>query len=194
MSPHFILNTINNISTLIEDEPERAHDLLIEFGDLMRYSTYDVENNKLELEKALAYLENYIDLQRLRFSNDKAVELNIQGSPKTKYIAPMMLLPFIENAFKYGTNKTKTSNHPAVQINIHIADNSLHLLVKNKMPDNQKKTSHKRKGIGIENTRKRLNLIYPNKHRLDIYTQKGYFFVDLSINELRNENHQVHSR
>jgi len=181
MSPHFILNTINNISTLIETDPIRAQDLLIQFGELLRYSTYDVCHNKVELTQALNYLEKYIELQRLRLKHAETLQFSVRGNPANKSIAPMMLLPFIENAFKYG--KIGNQDEPAIQIEIIILANTLHLSVTNSINTKKMQTA-KERGIGIENTKKRLQMIYPNQHDLHIARNNGHFHVELEIKKL----------
>lgn len=191
MSPHFILNTINNISVLIEVDPYRSQDLLIKFGELLRYSTYDVGQRKVELRKSLSYLEKYIELQKIRFPEENAIECSIGGDPEGKYLAPMIILPFIENAFKYVHLRDKSK--PGTSIAVQIDRNSLFFKIVNQC--SQKKHSiSKSRGIGIKNTKKRLRLIYPNQHELNIFRQNEYFHVELTINNLRkNEKAQLHS-
>lgn len=182
MSPHFILNTINNISVLIETDPPRSQDLLIKFGELLRYSTYDVGQNKVELKKSMSYLDKYIELQKIRFSEKNAIETSIKGNPDGKYLAPMIILPFIENAFKYGNFEDKSK--PGISIQMEIFENSLYFKISNQEVRNPASLA-KSKGIGIKNTKKRLRLIYPDQHDLKIYRQNGYFHVELKINNLK---------
>jgi len=184
MSPHFILNTINNISVLIEVDPIRSQDLLIKFGELLRYSTYDVGHSKVELKKSLSYLEKYMELQKIRYPQDNAIECTIKGYSEDKYLAPMIILPFIENAFKYA--HFKDTSNPGISIFGEIYEDSLYFKIVNqyrKQPGSFKKST----GIGIRNTKKRLNLIYPDQHKLKISRQKGYFNVELTINNLRRD-------
>lgn len=191
MSPHFILNTINNISVLIESDPERARVLLLHFGELLRYSTYNIGKRKVKLTKGLGVLEKYIELQRLRLKHKNAIQYHVNGSTDSKYIAPMMLLPFIENAFKHGY--AGTDQNPGIQIEINISSNTLRMHVKNLIKEkNQAPTE---KGIGIENTKKRLKMIYPHEHSLNISRNNGFFSVELEIKNLtRNgEQDQLHS-
>lgn len=180
MSPHFILNTINNISVLMDSDKERSKDLLIKFGDLLRYSTYEVGNHKVELSKTLDYLDKYIELQRLRFKEKDSIHFSVHGDPENKFIAPMLLLPFVENAFKYG--QRDGGKNPSIKIEIRISENNLSLFVRNYIKKRQKYTE---KGIGINNTTKRLELIYPNQHNLNIYNDGDQFFVKLDINDLK---------
>jgi LytS/YehU family sensor histidine kinase len=186
MSPHFILNTINNISVLIETDPERARELLLHFGELLRYSTYNIEERKVKLSKGLGVLEKYIELQRLRLKHENAIQYRVNGSTHNKYIAPMMLLPFIENAFKHGY--TATEQDPGIQIDINISSNTLQMNVKNLIKENSNHVpAEKKRGIGIENTKKRLKMIYPNEHSLNISRNNGYFTVNLEIKNLTRD-------
>jgi LytS/YehU family sensor histidine kinase len=182
MSPHFILNTLNNISSMMEFDVKRAQNLLIKFGELLSYSTYKVRNNKVKLSDTLSYLDKYIELQRLRFRDKDSVYYSIRGNTDNKYIAPMLLIPFVENAFKYG--QWNVEEKPAIKIEVEISENELNFSVINYI--GKRRTTIKR-GIGIKNTQKRLELIYPNKHSLDIYRDKNQFFVKLQINDLSNE-------
>jgi LytS/YehU family sensor histidine kinase len=181
MSPHFILNTINNIGVLMDADTERSKNLLFKFGDLLKYSTYEVGNHKVELSQTLDYLEKYIELQRLRFKDKRTIHFSVQGTPENKYIAPMILLPFIENAFKYG--KHNDEEKPSIQIDLSIFENNLWLYVRNRVKKRPIKTEN---GIGIQNTTKRLEMIYPNQHTLDINNDGDQFIVKLKINDLKN--------
>jgi len=184
MSPHFILNTIHNISVLMETDPSRSQNLLIKFGDLLRYSTYEVGQKKVELTKSLSYLEKYIELQRIRFSAENAIEYSIKGHREGKYLAPMIILPFIENAFKYGT--FKETSKPGTRIFVEIFDNSLYFSIINRYKQTRIPSS-KSKGIGIKNTKKRLMLIYPDQHYLNIYRKNGCFHVELTLYNLQRD-------
>ena len=189
MSPHFILNTINNISSLMDYDKERAKELLIKFGDLLRYSTYEVKNHKVKLASTLDYLDKYLELQQLRFGDKEVLRYSVQGSSEGKHIAPMILLPFIENAFKYGARYGK--DKPAISIDITIEENNLCLMVGNYIKSQQRYVD---KGIGIKNTTKRLKLIYPNQHNLDIYNDGTQFNVKLEIKDLSNgEENKLYS-
>jgi LytS/YehU family sensor histidine kinase len=181
MSPHFILNTINNIGVLMDADMDRSKNLLFKFGDLLRYSTYEVGSHKVKLSRTLDYLEKYIELQHLRFRDKRTIHFSVQGTSENKYIAPMILLPFIENAFKYG--KHNDEEKPSIQIDLRISENSLWLYVRNRVKKRPIKTEN---GIGIQNTTKRLEMIYPNQHSLDIYNDGDQFIVKLKINDLKN--------
>lgn len=178
INPHFLFNTLNNIyATAIETSPQTA-DMVDKLSEMMRYTMKDTQLDYVALEDELNYVRNFIALQQLRL--DRSVNLTyniIEDIPPFK-IAPMLLIPFIENAFKHGVNYEQKS---ILKINISINDTELRLNVINNKVDVQSNTSE-RNGLGIENTKHRLNLIYPSNHLLIIKNTDKEFVVSLYIN------------
>lgn len=180
INPHFLFNTLNNIyATAIDKSPETA-DMIERLSGMMRYTMKDTQNDFVPLEEEINYIDNFIELQKLRLDNKIKFEYYTEGEFAGLQIAPMLLIPFIENAFKYGVNPEKDSN---IKINIKVSESELHFLVSN----NKVKVQCgliEQNGLGIENTKHRLTLIYPDKHLLTINETENDFIVSLHINLL----------
>ena len=178
INPHFLFNTLNNIYATAIDTSPKAADMVDKLAEMMRYTMKDTQQDYVLLEDEINYISNYIELQKLRL--DKTVKLEYyspEDIPSLR-IAPMLLVPFIENAFKHGVNSEQKSN---ISINIAINKTEFQLsMVNNKV--NVQKDIAERSGLGIENTKHRLNLIYPSKHLLVINDTEKDFFVSLYIN------------
>lgn len=174
INPHFIFNSLNNIYSLVYQKSDKALPALEELSQLLRYSTKDLEKDFITLDKEIGYIESLIALESLRLKNPELllVEKNI-NFPKLN-ISPMLIVPFVENAFKHGDFREKgfvvkmSDDNKVLHFN-------LHNFKKDKMKDS---TS----GIGIENVKKRLEILYPKKHELNITETKSEFIVDLKIN------------
>ncbi len=177
INPHFLFNTLNNIyATAIVKSPETA-EMIERLSEMMRYTMHENHAEKVDLADELQYIENYIELQKLRLEDKLNLEYKINGIFFGKQIAPMVLIPFIENAFKHGINAEENSR---VLIEINCGETDFELFVQN----NKVKISHitmERSGLGIENTKSRLELIYPTKYQLVIQETPGVFTVNLSI-------------
>ncbi|MDN3657993.1 histidine kinase [Ferruginibacter paludis] len=175
INPHFLFNTLNNIYALAITQHDQTPEAILKLSDIMRYVTEDANTATVPLQKELDYLENYITLQQLR-SNDKlTVDFTITGEAGTNSIAPLLLINFIENAFKYGV-----SNHEPCFINIHILINErqLTLTVKNKV---MVVTAEQSTFTGTNNTLRRLHLQYAKKHNLTIDENDNLYGVFLQL-------------
>jgi hypothetical protein len=175
INPHFLFNTLNSIYALAVKKDDRTADAVINLSELMRYIIKDAHNNKVSLEKELNYISNYIDLQRSRLGNTAKIVFTSTGNAHGKEIAPLILITFIENAFKYGINPDEDSE---IRILIDVEGADLHLQVYNKKVKTF--TPHST-GIGIENTKERLQLLYPAKHSLIIKDNNSDFLVTLTM-------------
>ncbi|WP_439506905.1 sensor histidine kinase [Sediminibacterium sp.] len=177
LNPHFLFNTINNIYYLALIQSTKTAEALLQLSDLLRYVLSEKEN-LVTLDKEYECLEKFIQLHRLRFPNDNII-LEISGKEEfsTIQIPPMVLLTFVENAFKHGD--AGESEEP-IEINLNIHDNQLTYSVKNKIGKNISKNTTS--GIGIPNLKKRLTLLYPAKHKLDFNLSNTYYFAKLEIN------------
>jgi sensor histidine kinase YesM len=177
INPHFLFNTLNNIyATAIDTSPKTA-DMVDKLSEMMRYTMRDTQQDFVLLEDEINYISNYIELQRLRLDNSVKLEYYSLESVPALRIAPMLLIPFIENAFKHGVNSEQKSH---IKIEITINNKEFQLSVTNNKVDIQRNISE-RSGLGIENTKHRLNLIYPSKHLLVINDSKKRFLVSLYI-------------
>jgi LytS/YehU family sensor histidine kinase len=177
LDPHLLFNTINNIDTLILKDPVEASAYLNKLSDIIRFMLYDTKNDKISLSKEIEYIEKYISLQKIRTANDKYVDLSVTGIIGNKLIAPMIFIPFIENAFKHSNNK-KLEN--AITVNIIIKEETLQLVCENRF-DSELKRQDNYGGLGNELIQKRLNLIYPEKHTLEINSSHDLYSVNLTI-------------
>ena len=178
INPHFLFNTLNNIyATAIDTSPKTA-DMVDKLSEMMRYTMKDTQQDLVLLEDEINYINNFIELQRLRL--DRSIKLdytNLKYIPSLR-IAPMLLIPFIENAFKHGVNSEQKSH---IKIEITMNKTEFQLIVTNNKVNVQRDISEK-SGLGIENTKHRLNLIYPSKHLLLITDKEREFSVSLHIN------------
>lgn len=177
LDPHLLFNTINNIDTLILKNPVEASTYLNKLSEIMRFMLYETKADKILLSKEIEYIEKYIALQKIRTANENYAHFSVTGSVGDKEIAPMVFIPFIENAFKHANNK-KLKN--AISINIIIKDESLQLICENKF-DSKLTVAKTYGGIGNELIQKRLNLIYAGKHTLEMHKTNDLYSVNLTI-------------
>ncbi|WP_128544965.1 sensor histidine kinase [Larkinella soli] len=176
INPHFLFNSLNSIYSLALDKSDRAPDAIVKLSSLMRYVIRDADQEQVPLGKELEYIQNYIDLQKLRLDDTVLVDLQTECRPNGKRIAPLILISFIENAFKFGVNPEEKS---MIRIAVSCDDVALRLLVYNKKVRNPGNTDAG--GIGIENTRSRLQLLYPDRHRLSLSEGPDDFSVELEL-------------
>lgn len=180
LDPHFLFNTINNIDVLILKDADEASDYLNKLSDIMRFMLFETKTTEIPLAKELEYIEKYIALQKIRTSNTSYVNYSVKGIANGQTIAPMVFIPFIENAFKHTNNK-KLEN--AIRIKIQIARENIQMICENKF-DPYRKNNKDSNGLGNELIQKRLQLIYPEKHQLDIRNENNLYSVSLIINKL----------
>jgi two-component system LytT family sensor kinase len=178
LNPHFFFNTINNIYSLVYKKSDEAPEALMKMSDIMRYMLYESKAEKVPLEKELEYLEDYIELQKLRFTNTGYIDYTVEGDISNHQIPPMLLLSFVENAFKHG--KKRVTN-PGIIIRIAANEKILNFAVTNYIIENMLKGNTGESGIGLNNIRRRLELIYPKSHDLDIIAKDGRYTVNLNI-------------
>lgn len=176
INPHFLFNTLNNIYSLAIIKNEQTPNAILKLSEILHYITDDVRNDFVPLQSEVDCVKNYIELQKLRLTDKVTVQLVIQGRIEAKQIAPLLLMTFIENAFKYGIS----SHEPcAVTIEIRVADSAIEFFCRNKVM--VKNTDEERVGVGIRNAQKRLDYLYPGKYLLNIHTADDAFSVHLTI-------------
>jgi len=178
INPHFLFNTLNNIYSLVNKNSDNAPSAVMKLSELMRYMLYEANTDKVSLEKEINYLKSFIELQLLRTKNNDFVEFNIIGNIYGKSITPMIFIHFIENAFKHGS---KINQNPGILINLHLDENYLKFDITNTYQKNGIINKDQTGGIGLKNVIRRLELIYPNKHTLEISDSDGYFKVKLEL-------------
>ncbi len=177
LDPHFLFNTLNNIDVLILKNAAEASNYLNKLSDILRFMLYETKTDTILLKKEIEYIEKYIELQKIRTSNSNYVSFEITGIPGNKTIAPMVFIPFIENAFKHSPNK-KIDN--AIHVQIFINDENIQFICENKF-DSNRKQKQKSNGLGNDLIQKRLNLIYEEKHTLELVSQADFYSVHLTI-------------
>lgn len=177
LDPHFLFNTINNIDVLILKDAEKASNYLNSLSEIMRFMLFKAKKNFVPLSTELAYIEKYIDLQKIRTANESYVHYQVQGSPGDRMIAPMIFIPFIENAFKHCTSKKLED---AIQVKISIEDSGTKMQCVNKFELGKPKPDMEG-GLGNGLMRKRLDLLYPNQYELEVRKAEGQYSVDLKI-------------
>lgn len=176
VNPHFLFNTLNNIHTLVYKKSDDAPSAVMKLAGLMRYMLYESDSEFTPLAKELEYIHNFVELQKLRLPYPNKVNLYIAGDPNNKQIAPLLLIPFIENAFKHGA---ASSNETFIDIKLIIAGNSINFVCKNTYKRGVESPVHS--GIGLKNVKKRLNIQYPQRHSLDIEKDDRFFTVNLQL-------------
>lgn len=178
INPHFLFNTLNNIYATVIDSSPKAADMVDKLSEMMRYTMKDTQQDFVLLEDEINYVNNFIELQKIRLDRSVKLEYDSLGNIPNLQIAPMLLIPFIENAFKHGVNSEQKSH---IKIELAINKTELQLIVVNNNVSIQQDISE-RSGLGINNTWHRLNLIYPSKHLLVINDTEKEFSVSLHIN------------
>ncbi|MCC6724345.1 MAG: histidine kinase [Saprospiraceae bacterium] len=181
ISPHFIFNILNSIVYLIRSKSSNAEPVTIKLSELMRYMLYESGDIYVPLEKEVEYLKNYVDLQKIRFEEDVDIRLDIQGTAGPQLIEPMLMIPFVENAFKHGVGMVLK---PVIDIQLVISDKSLFFAVKNKVSGEATEDKDSASGIGLRNVQRRLELLYPDRHELKISKDEEWFLVTLKLNSL----------
>jgi len=177
LSPHFLFNSLNSIYSLINAKSEEASEAVIMLSELMRYMLYQADSEFVALADELAYTQNYVCLQRLRIANNENVTLNIHGAVTHQKIRPLLLISFIENAFKYGTDY---KGNTEVRIVITVRENTLEFECRNLI--GARKRDQHNSGIGLKNTTDRLKLLYAEKHLLNVFEEDSKFVVHLKLN------------
>lgn len=177
INPHFLFNTLNSLYALALEKSDTTPEAILKLSGMMRYVVSESSRDLVPLESEIAYINNYISLQKLRMDDNTRFSFSAKGSTVGKYISPLLLIPFIENAFKYGINPEEDA---AISINITIAETALAMTVKN---NKVHATLHyeEESGHGIENTRMRLNYLYTGKYTLDIKDEPDTFEVQLIL-------------
>ena len=178
LNPHFLFNGINSVYHLIGKNNSLAKDTLLQFSGLLRYQLYESSEAFIRLEKELEYVTQYIQLEEIRKGEDIILNFEIDFENASQRIAPLLLTPFIENAFKHISHNNRSSDNK-ISISINETNNELFLTVVNTYDSTSKK--HDFGGVGLTNVQRRLALLYPNKHQLSIDQKEGHFIANLKI-------------
>jgi two-component system, LytTR family, sensor kinase len=178
INPHFVFNSLNAVYFLIHKENTAARETLLQFSDLLRYQLYDCNEPTVPIEKEVAFLRDFVRLQELRKGEQYDFQLTISDTMKGFSIAPLLLIPFVENAFKHLSHHGHQSNYARIELDKK--GNVMSLVVINSK-DNQQKKTEPLGGIGLANVKRRLELIYPGKHQLHISDTAKEYSVSLLL-------------
>jgi sensor histidine kinase YesM len=189
INPHVLFNNLNNIYSYALEKSEKVPEMLLKLSEIMRYMLNEADNQFVQLDKEIRYLEDFIELQKLRLEGRGSVSMNVSGNPENYKIAPMLLVAFVENSFKHSMQSEV--DNIQIAIDMVIKNSTLNFTSKNTFCEDGGPALQNRNGretgIGLQNVQKRLQLIYGDKHELEISKENNFFVVhlslDLSINE-----------
>lgn len=176
ISPHFFMNTLNNIHALVDIDTEEAKEAIIKLSKLMRYMLYESNSSKISLHQEMEFIKSYVELMKLRLTDQVELVVDIPNILPKVNIPPLLTISFIENAFKYGISYETAS---FVHIKVNISENRLYFKIENSI--NLKNTKEKKSGIGLDNTKKRLELLFGKDYELSIKNDDKKFEVNLNI-------------
>lgn len=179
--PHFLFNTLNNIYSFSLENSPKTPGLILKLSNLLSYMLYDCKAAEVRLQKELEIMKNYIELERERYGNNIDISWNENGEIQDQFVAPLMMLPFLENAFKHGTSEQIEKSW--LSIDVSVEGNRLKVKIAN---SKNAYATDRDNGIGIANIRKRLACIYPDKHELKL-SDEGHFFVISLMIQLSDE-------
>jgi two-component sensor histidine kinase len=176
INPHFLFNSLNNIYSLAYQKSDATPNAILKLSEIMRYMLYESNDSKVSLAKEINYLQSYIELQKLRFREGAHVVLEVEGEVKDQVIVPLMLISFVENAFKHGV---ATDERNPIYINISLFENTILFTLRNlKNKQNKDQTG----GIGMVNVKRRLDLTYPQQYKLTVEDGEDHYFCELYLN------------
>lgn len=178
IQPHFFFNTLNNLYSLTLKKSDLAPEVVLKLSDLMSYMLYESDSQETTLRKEIEHIKNYLDLESLRFGKRLHLQLSILGETDLKKIPPLLLLPFIENAFKHGTSHETGEIH--LQIKLQVNANQLLFEVTNPRFEHAQ-SRKKHKGLGLKNVIRRLDLLYANRYVLNIQPTAKEYFISLQL-------------
>jgi two-component system, LytTR family, sensor kinase len=177
--PHFLFNTLNNLYALTLKKSERAPEMVLKLSELINYMLYECRSDEVPLSKEVKFIRNYVDIEKMRYGDKLDVDIRVTGAVGDRTIAPLILLPFVENCFKHGASEDLQQSWVKVTIDSH--PDHVVIKVENSKSENGN-GSNREEGIGIQNVKRRLDLLYPGKHELKIINGEATFLVILSIN------------
>ncbi len=177
INPHFLFNSLNSVYFLINKENPEARQALQKFSDMLRYQLYEVKGTRIPIEKELSYLRDYVDLQKLRKDENYSVEFTCSPDVKGFSIEPLLLIPFVENAFKHISHKTGEKNF--VKLDMRRYNGQFSFMIENSKE--RERTTEQQGGIGLNNVKRRLELLYPEKHVLQIKDEDNHYKVNLEL-------------
>jgi LytS/YehU family sensor histidine kinase len=187
INPHFLFNTLNNIHTLVYKQAPAAPDAVMQLASLMRYMIYESNAPTVPLIREIAYLKDYVGLQQLRYKQSPVVDLKIEGGPEACHIAPLLFIHLLENAYKHSPARLNAGD---VKVKLEVQEDMLTFSVQNPVDRNPAPTLAEPGGFGLPNVRKRLALMYPGQHSLEIHNSGETFAVVLTIHDFQSQPHE----
>jgi LytS/YehU family sensor histidine kinase len=175
--PHFLFNTLNNLYALTLKKSDKAPETVLKLSELINYMLYECRSDEVALSKEIKFIRNYIDIEKMRYGDKLDVDLRITGDVGDRMIAPLILLPFVENCFKHGASENLQQSWVKVTIDSHPD----HVVIKVENSKSGEDGAKREEGIGITNVKRRLDLLYPDKHELKIMNGEETYLVILSI-------------
>jgi LytS/YehU family sensor histidine kinase len=175
LNPHFLFNSLNNIYSLAYQKSDKTADAILKLSEIMRYMIYESNDSWADLSKEVAYVKSFVELQKLRFKDGASVVITINGEIDGQQIVPLILISFVENAFKHGV-----ANDPEDPIKINLIANQkiLHFSVSNKKNKTNKDAMG---GVGLNNVERRLQLLYPDRYKLNIVNSATHYTTELML-------------
>jgi len=178
VNPHFLFNVLNNIDTMVYKASPEASDAIHRLSSIMRYMLYESDAPQVPLMREIEYLEDYIDLQKIRMKENDIVKVNLDADCQGCLVAPMLFIPFVENAFKHASTLDKSRR---IELDLKIENQKIYFRCGNSYREDLTEQKDKVGGIGLSNVRRRLQLIYPGAHRLKALNKKDEYLVILEL-------------
>lgn len=185
VNPHFFMNTLNNIHALVDINPERAKTTIVELSKMMRYILYEGDNKLIPVQREALFLKNYIELMRLRYSSRVSINLDIPEMMPDVMLPPLLLIIFVENAFKHGVSYAAPS---FIDIKVTVTQEMLQFKCRNSRQEQKPDEKKKKGGVGLANARRRLDLLFPNQYNLEIKENDKEYDVQLEIPLSKNNS------
>nr|WKN34035.1 histidine kinase [Tunicatimonas sp. TK19036] len=189
INPHFFFNTLNNVYSLIVDKDEFAASVVLKLSDMMRYTLYEATNDKILLSRELQFIQDYAKLEKIRHKDHVVIQTNIQAVPSHLKIPPLILVTFVENAFKHGINNTIAASW--VIITASLQESTLTYTVENSKPSSLRQETIQG-GIGLVNVRRRLDILYADRYELTVKNEPSTYAIHLTI-QLHEDITQLHN-
>lgn len=179
VNPHFLFNTLNNIYSMSLYDSNKTPEMILKLSQLISYMLYECKDEEVSLEKEIQFIKNYIDLESVRVEDIAKINLNINGEDPGHKVPPLLFIPLIENAFKHGISTEQSSSE--ININLAISENKIDLEINNPIDSLEEEKDKEIGGLGIENVKKRLKLLFPDHHIFDISQNKMLYTTKLSL-------------
>jgi LytS/YehU family sensor histidine kinase len=177
--PHFLFNTLNNLYALTLKKSEKAPEMVLKLSELINYMLYECTADEVPLSKEVKFIQSYIAIEKMRYGDKLEVDVRVTGDTASRVVAPMIILPFVENSFKHGASEELQQGWVTVQI--EATPETILIKVENSKAHGE--NNHNGTGIGVQNVKRRLSLLYPDRHELKILDGKETFLVILTIHQ-----------